>query len=110
MAAPNEDPNANRPPPEGGVDDLYEEFDDSDNIPSTHGDARTGEDVKKGLADALHSQCVGAFAITKKAANTPRRNSLTPCLSDSRCRTNNGNCLQVPCSSHFWSDVHPASR
>ena len=53
---------------------------------------------------------VGPFAFPKKVAKAPRRNSLTPCLSDSRCRTNNGNCLQVRCSSHFGSDVHAASR
>ena len=61
-------------------------------------------------ADALHSQCVGAFAIAKKAANAPRRNSLTPCLLESRCRTKNGECLQVPCTPDFWSDVRPVSR
>ena len=58
----------------------------------------------------MHSQCVGWFANAKKAANRARRNSLTPCLSDSRCRTKNGDCLQVSCSPDFWSDVHPVSR
>ena len=60
--------------------------------------------------DVLQRQSVAAFATAKKAANAPRRNSLTPCLSDSRCRTKNGDCLQVPCSPDFWSDVHPPSR
>ena len=58
----------------------------------------------------LQRQCVGICAFPKKVARTPRRNSLTPCLSDSRCRTKNGDCLQVPCSPDFWSDVHPAIR
>ena len=62
------------------------------------------------FADVLYRQCVAAFATAKKAANAPRRNSLTPCLSDSWCRTKNGDCLQVPCSPDFWSDVHPAIR
>ena len=57
-------------------------------------------------ADALHSQCVGAFAFPKKVAKAPRRNALTPCLSDSRRRTPNGEYFQVPCTPHFWSDVH----
>ena len=32
----------------------------------------------RAASDALHSQCVAAFAKAKKAANASRRNSLTP--------------------------------